>query len=303
MNFLHKQITPKFFLITIFFFLLISNVFAELRIGSFNTKFLGCNSCKDVQKLSKIIKNEDFSIVALQEVLNEGGVVDLVNYLGKGWEYIVSEPVGRNKKEYYAFIWRGDKKVGLGSSLLWNDSTDDFIREPFIAEFYHNSKIYWLINIHILFKNQNSDGIKARIREIKKLEKVFTWVNKTTKISGNNSYTIILGDFNLSTKDINQLALPFRSYQDDETTISYKKGRYASNYDHFCLSEDDYYRLKKPDILRVDAPKEYLKNDFKEYWKKVSDHVPIRMDIDKKTGLLVKGKDALKGLISIVKPK
>ena len=98
-----EKYIKKFILMIIFLSLFIYDVSAELRIGSFNTHFLGCNSCKDMHKFSELIKTEDFSIIALQEVLKAQRVGGVVDYLGKGWEYVVSEPVGRNRKEYYAF--------------------------------------------------------------------------------------------------------------------------------------------------------------------------------------------------------
>ena len=125
---------------------------------------------------------------------------------------------------------------------MWNDSTDKFIREPFIAEFYHNSRIYWLINTHILFKNGNKEGMNKRRSEVKGLGKVYSEISRNTK-SG-NQFVIILGDFNLPKHEINMLGLPFQSYNEFNTTISYKKGCYNNNYDHFCLSQDHYQRLK-----------------------------------------------------------
>ena len=54
---------------------------------------------------------------------------------------------------------------------------------------------------------------------------------------------------------------------------------YASNYDHFSYDEkrigDVIY--KKP--RRIDAVRQYCKDDFEEYYKTVSDHIPIVMEL------------------------
>ena len=136
-----------------------------------------------------------------------------------------------------------------------------------------------------------------RKEELRELGKVFSEVRRTTQSS--NSYTIILGDFNLTTEEINGLGLPFKSYQDDATTISYKNESYVSSFDHFCFAENDFDKLKTK-ITRVEAPEKYFKKDFKTYWKKISDHVPIRMDINAGGNFFDKSKETLQDLFSRV---
>jgi endonuclease/exonuclease/phosphatase family metal-dependent hydrolase len=68
-------------------------------VGSFNTRYLGGNTEKDIQAIAKIIKGENFSVVALQEVTSEDGLIELRNALGASWEYVVSPKVGREHYE------------------------------------------------------------------------------------------------------------------------------------------------------------------------------------------------------------
>ncbi len=266
----------------ILFLSIATNVYSEIRIGSFNADKLGCNNNKNLYSLSKIIKGEDFSIIAIQEVCNEDGINELKQYLGKGWKSIVSNPIGRKRyKECYAFLYDESNKVRLGQHEIFNDSRDDFAREPFIAEFYHNNKVYWLINIHIVHGGDDSPSSKLkRKNEVKALGDVY--LDYSTIKKNDISFTIILGDFNLTPEEINMVSLPFKCYQTSKSTVKYdqdNKDGYKSSYDHFCLSEA-HFEMLGVKFFRVKAPEKYYNNNFMEYRSEISNHVPIRMDIN-----------------------
>lgn len=54
---------------------------------------------------------------------------------------------------------------------------------------------------------------------------------------------------------------------------------YASNYDHFSYDEEAIGHVVKKEPRRIDAVRTYCGDDFEEYFKKVSDHIPIVMEL------------------------
>ena len=78
-------------------------------IASFNTLHLGWSREKEYDRIAEFL--EFFDLVALQEVMTEEGMRDLVEALnerGEQWEYLISpHSTGRGDyKEYYAFVWK-----------------------------------------------------------------------------------------------------------------------------------------------------------------------------------------------------
>ena len=142
------------------------------------------------------------------------------------------------------------------------------------------------------------------------------YANVSTDVVGSlrSVFTVLLGDYNLvlcgegpklwnelfsdrydyRTKDGNKM----KFLQDEKTTLKQPKGvqnttgeyadqevvqegdvsYYSKNYDHFGYDEtlNSKYILKPS---RVDALYKYFNNDLEEYRKRVSDHVPIKLEI------------------------
>jgi len=111
----------------------------------------------------------------------------------------------------------------------------------------------------------------------------------------NNSFTIILGDFNLSADEINDVSLPFSCYQTSLTTIKKKEDGYYKSYDHFCLTPE-HFDILKPNFVRIRGPERYYKKDFTGYLSYISDHVPIRMDVLQDNNLLGAGQNILNNI-------
>lgn len=66
--------------------------------------------------------------------------------------------------------------------------------------------------------------------------------------------------------------------QDTPEEIVEERG-YASNYDHFSYDEKAIGHVVKKKPRRIDAVGVYCDDDYKEYFKKVSDHIPIIMEL------------------------
>lgn len=56
---------------------------------------------------------------------------------------------------------------------------------------------------------------------------------------------------------------------------------YSHDYDHFSYEEKQFEGVQMR-VKRIDAVRKYCNDDFEEYLKTVSDHIPIMMDIELK---------------------
>jgi endonuclease/exonuclease/phosphatase family metal-dependent hydrolase len=97
--------------------------------------------------------------------------------------------------------------------------------------------------------------------------------------------TIVLGDYNFSAvfcqeyeRDTGRYFIT-KTVQEKETTISKENAYYVSDYDHFSYDEEGFAATE---IIydRIDSVSKYLNNDFKKHWEDVSDHVPIRIELN-----------------------
>ena len=78
------------------------------NIGSLNMyKFGKRNSDESIELLSRILSEQDFDIIALQEVFDKDALRSLVRNMGRDWSYRHSIPENSSVREAegYAFIW------------------------------------------------------------------------------------------------------------------------------------------------------------------------------------------------------
>ena len=315
------------------------------KIGSFNVCNLNLRSDRDVNRsfemIARIITEEQFDIIALQEVLSELAIKQILKHMvgqNAEWKYkwMPSKNIsahGDKRGEGYAYIWNA-KKIDLvkkesikeingnetiitkdSEPIIWKQYKKDgraIEREPYYARFTPNGKLggsffeLRLINTHIIFGASKFE----RLEEYRKLlESVY--VNISNKRYGNNmpAYTIMLGDYNLTTSQIsanNGISFFIESVyigspdekesrevitiQESPTTLnrvqkedgSYSSTGYTENdYDHFSLTKELQNKLSA-NADRVDAVNIYYSGDnkFEMYRKQVSDHVPIKLDIN-----------------------
>ena len=69
--------------------------------------------------------------------------------------------------------------------------------------------------------------------------------------------------------------------KDGQMTPDFEGRGYAHDYDHFSFEESQFEGVKMK-AHRVDAVRKYCNDDFEQYLKKVSDHIPIMMEIELK---------------------
>lgn len=200
------------------------------KIGSFNCLNFGRgNINKDVKTIAKIISNEQFDIVALQEIKGQPALNRLLyelNFSRGSWKGVADDGSAND----YAFIWNTDR-VDLARTKAngierqsqphiykqYKIDKDKFqrrlIREPFYARFIPNSPgmpkfEIRILNAHIRFskgKEDNSEddnsigAIAMRRNELSILAETL-YPKVADKRYGNflPAYTILLGDYNLN---------------------------------------------------------------------------------------------------------
>lgn len=194
----------------------------------------------------------------------------------------------------------------------------DLIREPFFARFFPvgGAAPYIeirLINTHIRFSkgSDNDDAenspsaIAMRKKEFEVLVKSIYAKEAYNKTYGTSRphYAILLGDYNLNHPD-SPAKSPFlqetfeimdgpqkrviTTIQTELTTLKKvkpeetgdnNKEHYANNYDHFTYDEGLFNNVFISSS-RVEAVEKYCKNDYEKYAKEVSDHLPVKMNIN-----------------------
>jgi len=205
------------------------------RIGSFNLRNLGItalgkSSGRDLKIIANIIKNEDFDVIALQEVLSEGKALYSSDYakksvlmeLGNDWDFqwAYSETQLKDKRnEGYAFVWN-KRRLQMSRIILPNGNSrvfypricelnkKDMMRRPYYARFTPSGTVvggpwieFRLLCIHTYYGNDNKEDRKLRQQELDVLMKEIYPQISDRKYgeygNGMPSYTIIMGDYNV----------------------------------------------------------------------------------------------------------
>ncbi len=242
----------------------------EIKIASFNIQTFGKTKCakKEVMDtLAKTIRN--FDLIAIQEIKDETilpSFLEKINESGNAYRYIASEKLGRTiSKEQYGFFYADTIHYG-GKSYVYNDGTDAFEREPFVAQFKAKNFDFILVNIH----TKPTDAKK----EIASLVDV---VREVCNQFSDDKDVIVLGDFNAD-----------GSYFSEKTTTGLRE-------DFFFWAIPDAWDTTVAESSntydRIVFQKQYTGEDFtgksgvfrfdeayglsKEAAKQVSDHYPV----------------------------
>lgn len=201
------------------------------KIGSFNLRNIGLSALsddnsRDIEKIARIIREEEFDIVALQEVLSEGKAIYSEKYaektilweLGPDWDFrwADAETAGADRRhEGYAFVWN-TRRMRLSTTIL-DDGTErvfnprickvkygNMFRKPYYARFTPKdtyasmSMEIRLLCIHTFHgENDNAEDRIIREREIDTLlTEIYPQISDRVYRNDMPSYTIVLGDYN-----------------------------------------------------------------------------------------------------------
>lgn len=260
------------------------------NIGSFNLFNIGFsslskNNSRNLSKIASIIKNEDFDVIAFQEVLNQGtsftkmtpdGFKKSILYeLGPSmydfyWADAKSE--GDSRGEGYAFLWKKNRlrlvttETDNGTRLFeprMLAKTNGIIRAPYYARFTPqglpggtNFELR-LICIHNYYGHQKTEDVKRRRQELDILLKdVYPRWSKQVYKDDMPHYTILLGDYNL------------------ELRRPYRKGYVIETDENDIVVSDKYDKMK----IQTVQDKETSISVYNEIYSSNYDHFSFDYD-------------------------
>lgn len=248
----------------------------SFRIGSFNLYKFSYQSDdeirKDLDKIVQIIYDQQFGIIALQEVFSESAFNTILNKLGTmRWDGCWKAPdsISSSAREGYAYIW-DKRKFRLSRTQLDDGSWREYIpiiykqyridrslgqcqliRNPYYARFEPTNGSYCelrLINTHIMFARSSAiddvpdslGDISMRKNEFKILTQALysSIADKVYKYNNRPSYTIILGDYNLNLRQSGAIS---SAYIDE--IIDIEDGRYTKR---LLTTQTELTTLKMP---------------------------------------------------------
>lgn len=335
------------------------------KIGSFNLRNLGLTAMgksnpRSLSTIARIINDEGFDIVALQEVLSQGKAFMSEDYakksilmeLGTDWDFAWADTESENdpRHEGYAFVWRKSRiklpimevstRYGMVERTfnprICRTNREYMHRRPYYGRFTTSgvgggSNVeFRLICVHTYYGSDNAVDREIRQNELDVLLKeIYPQISDRRYGNPLVAYTILLGDYNAelwtNESEIWQAPLKasrggkkpavmktdgigvvysnqydgraIKTVQDQLTTLRQKRDEngaeafdtsgYSYNYDHFSYEERLFDGVKVSVRRITDAVTRYCKPeagdyecDFEKYYKTVSDHIPIMMEVD-----------------------
>ena len=260
-----------------------------IRIATFNIKTFGeKKSSTRVEQgvdvmgtIAQIVSN--FDLVAIQEVRSQDGVpiqrlVDLLNASGGSYTATVSEPIGgKFYKESYAYVWDSSRiKIIQNSAYVVHDQYERMSREPMVASFQTRVPTtdgrqpfrFTLINAHT-----DPDEVSAQdiANEINVLDDVYVRVREyENKMSGEDDF-ILLGDLNVSTASLQELAMIPNLYSVAGNIPT--NTRKSATYDHILIDRANTNEHIQGRFGVVDYERDL--GLTREQALLISDHIPV----------------------------
>lgn len=226
-------------------------------------------------------------------------------------------PTHSKDPERYAFIWNAKRLRLLKDPTYYTNAGGVTLQRPpyygrFTARGMRGGSNFELrlVNVHILDAKKEADKIDEFNILVKQvLPRICDHQSLPNSLEMMPAYTFLLGDYNICLnkgpraeiridsitetsytgkkryfETVQEMPTSLRMLNDQQTV----EECYANNYDHFSYEKDLSNKLKISNVIRVDALNKYFVSEKKpvdkleQYRKKVSDHVPISMDIDLK---------------------
>lgn len=268
----------------------------HLRVCSWNIKKLGHGTATDYPAVASVLEtNCDFAALVemMQRQGGHPGYDQLVQQLGSGWSStITQEPrpnTSSSNSEFYAFVWR----TGVASPCPgWtapryatdNDGgsqgsgADDFAREPAFMCFAAAGSRgaagmdFGVAVYHATWANGHTPTIAA---EVAHLTAVFREMAGAMPGEGD---LLVVGDFNLRPTDLAAAGSFIDRTSGSGSTLN-SQGAITSNlYDHFVtISNTSMTELMSDaDVLDVRS----VASSPADFYRSVSDHLPIRATLD-----------------------
>ena len=272
------KLSVKIFFVVMSILMLLPNLgFAQERIASWNIRNLGWNNDKAFQALGRI--GAYFDLISVQEVMSEDGIEGFRRALeaetGANWDTSCSHLVGRGSyREMYCFTWRMDTITLEGGEAVFFDQRDVFAREPYSAIFSTASGVQLVAtSVHAIY----GDAVAQRQQEALALREYVDWLNESFP----GLPVFLMGDFNLPPTNpawapVGEIMYPL--IQQGATTLSTIDGRLANLYDNIWVPAGT--SLPVVAAGRLEFPHQVLGVSHEEARDRVSDHIPVWVEVD-----------------------
>lgn len=226
-------------------------------------------------------------------------------------------PTHSKDPERYGFIWNIKRLRLLKDPTYYTNAGGVTLqRPPYYARFTARGMLggsnfeLRLVNVHILDSKREAERIDEFDILVKQvLPRICDHQSLPNSLEMMPAYTFLLGDYNICLNKGPRAEIKidsitgtnytgkkryFKTVQEMPTSLRMVNNQqtvedcYANNYDHFSYEMDLISKLKISNVSRVDALNKYFSSEktpvekLDGYRKKVSDHVPISMDIDLK---------------------
>lgn len=289
-----------------------------LLLATWNIREFGDNRTDEsLHYIAEIVSR--FDLVAIQEVGSSlKGIERLLYFLGKGWNYLVTDTTDGTTGGYerMAFVY-DEAKVRFmnlaGEIVLPKDKLIDneqFARTPFCVSFQAGWFKFVLSTVHIYFGDERGAEYQRRVNEIRVIAET---IMKRAKKEDTNY--ILLGDFNivnpqdetfkaltdnkffipenlmLHTTDIkkskhyDQIAF---NVKEDVNMLIFKKNQQEQKAGTFAFFDTIYkdtdallYKDKMPAKQTENKTDEQISRYFKTYYRtfQLSDHQPLWVEL------------------------
>ena len=290
-------------------------------VGSFNLLKMDFKSNEETKKnfnrIADIIREENFDVIALQEVMTEMAIKEIVNRLGSMyWDYIFKPStitVSKDaQREGYAFMWK-KRRLHLVDSPNAVEIKDEYrIRRDSAGGFVHQGALVRpplvvrltpqgllggsnfelrLINTHIAFNSpvncvdQYSDATLRRMEMKVLAEEVYRRVSSKRYGTNLPAYTILMGDYNLC------LAGGGTPVIDEIIEITESRRLRTVQRERTSLKQTALTYCT-PDLNMEHDVDVKCENDFDNYSSNY-DHFSYEVDLDEKMRLIVSRVEAL----------
>lgn len=164
----------------------------RVRIATWNLRKFSdrVDNPPDLVTIARIIRENDFDLLAIQEVQQQGQIVQkLRRQLNEPWRVAITEQTGNHER--YAFLYREDRVELTQAPRLANGPDADFFdRRPAIAGFKSGQFDFILVTAHLWYGDKANNP--RRRNEAAALARLASGV----AAAGAEKDVVVLGDFN-----------------------------------------------------------------------------------------------------------
>ena len=246
-----------------------------IEVGWWNIRDLNTTNRDDAElaDIADAIAHTGIDVLAVGELNNPEALERIAEKLGSSWQSAATaEKIGRTpgSREYYGFLWDGDRADMVGSVQVDPDPEDKIDRHPAWATFRTTGGglDFTLVGVHITW----GSTVAPRKAEIRALPAV--WGRAQSATTGDED-VILVGDFNRNVGDDSfdlLLAMDGMIRANEDTGPTVVTG--SSTYDQVFISTDFTQEWTgEYDTYAFDV--EVFNNDDAAAKLAVSDHRPV----------------------------